>query len=94
MVDDWRIRNREKYNLRRKELRAKRKQEKMKGKFCLLCEIRMVGRSYHARLYCNDCTRRFPIKVRQHKWRRYWYAKFPPKKEKKLSFKELHNMNY
>lgn len=72
---NWQKNNRERINQKRRELRARKKAKKMEGKFCLLCEIRMIGNSNQTSLYCKDCNERYADKVRRHRWRRYYYKK-------------------
>lgn len=71
--EKWRQLNKNRINARRRELRKLRKNDKMKDKCCLLCEIRMIGNSYGTRLYCKDCNERKPEKVGRHKWMRYYF---------------------
>lgn len=82
---NWAILNRLRINAKRRELRIRKKAKKMKGKVCLLCEIRMDYKdySYGTRLYCKDCNQRYADKVRRHRWQRY-YNKYHPKPQYNL----------
>ena len=73
--DKWQREHREQRNKRRRELRAEKRRALMENLFCLLCGIRMAGRSYRARIYCNDCTRRFGRSINRLKCKRYYESK-------------------
>lgn len=71
----WKENNRDYYNAWRRKHRAKKKAQMMEGKKCLNCEILMSERAKGVRIYCRGCVDNYPLEVRRHKWRRYYYKK-------------------
>lgn len=74
----WAARNKERINAKRRERRKKATLQRLKGTKCLNCEIYITERSLkpkRVRLYCEECVRYYPIEVRRHRWRRYYYRK-------------------
>lgn len=58
--------NKDKINSFRRELRKKKRNKLLQGRFCPLCEMVLEDNNFGIRIYCRDCVNRFKDRTRNH----------------------------